>query len=114
MKTALIVGLSVLASISLFGQSNENQKVEGGWSLVYANNENGTRVSGDLGELISAVRNGEPIRIGWTIEHPTDKSLKVEHFADAKFITILSNYSVFAQIEPIIGQTPSIKDKTLR
>jgi hypothetical protein len=46
MKTALIVGLSVLASISLFGQDNENQKVEDGWSLVYANNENGNRVNG--------------------------------------------------------------------
>jgi hypothetical protein len=113
MKTALIVGLSVLASISLFGQNNENQKVEDGWSLVYANNENGNRVSGDLGKLISAVRNGEPIRIGWTIEHPTDESLKVEHFADAKFITILSDSTVFAQIEPIVGQTPSIKDKTV-
>ena len=61
MKTALIVGLSVFASISLFGQNNENQKNEDGWSLVYANNENGNRVSGDLGKLISAIRNGEPI-----------------------------------------------------
>jgi hypothetical protein len=112
MKTALIIGLSILASISLFGQNNENQKGEDGWTLVYANNENGTKVSGDLGKLISAVRNGEPIRIGWTVEHPTDKSLKVEHFADAKFLTILSDSIVFAQIEPIVGQTPSIKDKT--
>ena len=81
--------------------------------MVYANNENGNRVSGDLGDLIGAVRNGVPIRIGWTIQHPTDKSLKVEHFADAKFITILSDSIVFAQIEPIVGQTPSIKDKNV-
>jgi hypothetical protein len=114
MKTALIVGLSILASISLFGEKKGNQqKVEDGWSLVYSNDENGNRVSGDLGKLISAIRNGEQIRIGWTIEDPTDKSLKVEHSADAKFITILSDSTVFAQIDPIIGQTPSVKDKTV-
>ena len=114
MKTALIVGLSILASIGLFGQNIENQKVEDGWSLVYANNENGNRVSGDLGKLISAIRNGEPIRLGWTVEHPTDKSVKVEHFADAKFITILSDSTVFAQIEPIIGKRPASRTKPLR
>jgi hypothetical protein len=114
MKTALIVGLSILASISLFGEKKGNQqKVEDGWSLVYSNDENGNRVSGDLGKLISAIRNGEQIRIGWTIEDPTNKSLKVEHSADAKFITILSDSTVFAQIDPIIGQTPSVKDKTV-
>jgi hypothetical protein len=113
MKTALLVGLSIFASTGLFGQNKENQKVENGWTLVYANDENGNRVSGDLGKLLTAVRNGEPIRIGWTIEHLTNKSLKVEHFADAKFITILSDSTVFAQIDPIVGQTPSIKDKTV-
>jgi hypothetical protein len=114
MKTALIVGLSILVSISLFGEKKGNQqKVEDGWSLVYSNDENGNRVSGDLGKLISAIRNGEQIRIGWTIEDPTDKSLKVEHSADAKFITILSDSTVFAQIDPIIGQTPIVKDKTV-
>jgi hypothetical protein len=113
MKTALIIVLSIFASAGLFGQNKENQKVEDGWTLVYANDENGNRVSGDLRKLISAVRNGEPIRIGWTIEPPTNKSLKVEHFADAKFITILSDSTVFAQIDPIVGQTPSIKDKTV-
>jgi hypothetical protein len=113
MKTALIIGLSILVAIGLFGQNKENQKVDDGWTLLYANDENGNRVSGDLGKLISAVRNGEPIRIGWTIEDPTNKSLKVEHFADAKFVTILSDSIVFAQIDPIVGQTPSIKDKTV-
>jgi hypothetical protein len=113
MKTALLIGLSILASISLLGEKGNQQKVEDGWSLVYSNEENGNRVSGDLGNLISAIRNGEQIRIGWTIEDPTDKSLKVEHSADAKFITILSDSTVFAQIDSIIGQTPSVKDKTV-
>jgi hypothetical protein len=113
MKTAWLIGLSIFVSPGLFGQNKENQKVENGWALVYANDENGNRVSGDLEKLLSAVRNGEPIRIGWTIEPPANKSLKVEHFADAKFITILSDSTVFAQIDPIVGQTPSIKDKTV-
>src|SRR4029453_19146368 len=113
MKTPLLIGLSIFVSTGLFGQNKENQKVENGWALVYANDENGNRVSGDLEKLLSAVRNGEPIRIGWTIEPLANKILKVEHFADAKFITILCDSTVFAQIDPIVGQTPSIKDKTV-
>ena len=74
MKTALLIGLSIFVSTGLFGQNKENQKVENGWALVYANDENGNRVSGDLEKLLSAVRNGEPIRIGWTIESRLTKA----------------------------------------
>ena len=82
--------------------------------LGLANDENGNRVSGDLGKLISAVRNGEPLRIGWTIEHPTDKSSKVEHFADAKFITILATAPYSLKSSRSLGKRPASKTKQLR
>ena len=110
MKTRLIFVLSILVSITIYGQQKK-EKAENGWSLVYANDEKGNRLDGDIEKLIALVRNGEAIRISWTIEHPTNKSIKIEHFADAKFVTIMSDSIVFAQIDPIVGQTPNIKDK---
>jgi len=108
------VGLTIVLAILISATSHAQQKKVGDnfdWTLIYQNDENGNRVLGDLNKLINAVRNGEPIRIGWKIEHPTNKGIKVEHFADAQFITVLSDSVVFAQIEPIVGQTPDIKDK---
>ncbi len=113
LKITLIVCLSFFLSIESFGQKLKERKAASGWNLVYANDENGKGLAGDLGALIRAIRNGEPVRISWTIEHPTNKSIKVEHFADAKFVTILSDSVVFAQIDPIVGQTPNFRDKLI-
>lgn len=99
----------VIFSITMYGQ--QNAKHESAWGLVYANDENGNRLFGDIKNLIAIVRKGESLRIGWIIEHPTNKSIRIEHFADAKFITIMSDSIVFAQIDPIVGQTPSTKDR---
>lgn len=107
MRTAFVTSIAMLLSISLLAQGGAGRE----WSLVYANDENGKKTEGDLTKLISLVRKGQPIRIGWTIESSTNKSLKVEHIADAAFITVMSDSIVFAQITPIIGQSPSIKDK---
>lgn len=109
MKKGLLIIMVLLSSTALFGQREKKH----GWSLVYANDENGNKTAGDIKRLIQAIRNGESIRIGWTItfEHPTLKNLKVEHFADAKFITILSDTVVFTQIDPIVGQEPGFKEK---
>jgi hypothetical protein len=110
MKPGIVFLLSILISIGTYAQQKDG-KADARWSLVYANDENGNRLAGDIKKLMTVVRDGEPIRISWTIEHPTNKSIKVEHFADAKFITILSDSVVFAQIDAIVGQTPSVKDK---
>lgn len=110
MKKTFIASLLFFISIATFGQK-QNPTIESEWSLVYSNDENGNAVAGDLRKLIDAVRNGETVRISWTIEHPTNKNIKVEHFADATFITILCDSTVFTQIDPIVGQTPSVRDK---
>ncbi len=83
------------------------------WQLLYSNDENGKSLAGDINSLIKAVRNGEEIRIYWSSQRPNDPTIKVEHFADAKFLTILSDTVVFAQIDPIIGQSPSFKNQTI-
>lgn len=110
MRNVVATGIAVFLSISLLAQGGAGRE----WSLIYANDENGKKTEGDLARLISLVRKGQPIRIGWTIENPTNKSLKVEHVADAAFITVMSDSVVFAQITPIVGQSPSSKDKLIK
>jgi hypothetical protein len=100
----------LLVAVSPFVPAR-SRAANGAWTLVYANDDRGRRVSGDIGNLIASVRRGDRIRIGWTIQSPSNAANKVEHVADATFLTILSDDTVFAQIDPIVGQTPSVSDR---
>ncbi len=98
----------------LFISSGISAQEHPNWELIFANDENGKAISGHINDLVDAVRNGEELRIYWSSESKSDPSKKVEHFASAKFLTILSDRIVFAQIDPIIGQTPSFENQTLQ
>ncbi|AXT60372.1 hypothetical protein D1816_08410 [Aquimarina sp. AD10] len=78
-----------------------------GWQKVFQNDENGETIFGDKSKLIDAVRLGYPIRIGWG-------SNRVEHVADADFLTIFEGEEVFAQIKTILGQAPRIDGDSLK
>lgn len=111
-KELLMKGLALLLllfiSLPLFAQQNNN------WKLIYHNDKDGKTIEGKLDDLIEAVRQGEKIRIYWSSQRKSDPTKKVEHFADAKFLTVLSDTIVFAQIDPIIGQTPSFEKQTIQ
>ena len=83
-----------------------NLNAQRSWKLTYQNDESGNTLFGDMSTLVAAVRDGKSLRVGWKSQSPSDPKRKVEHVADAKFLTILSDNIVFAQIDPIIGQTP--------
>ncbi len=83
------------------------------WKLIYHNNEEGQGVEGDISILIQAVRDGKEIRLAWWAQSPTDPKRKVEHLADAAFLTIMSDSIVFGQIKPIYGQTPDFDAFTI-
>ena len=102
MKKSLLI-----IAMMLFTTLTYSQK----WTLVYQNDAQGETVSGSLEDLRSAVRDGLPIRIGWQAQSSTNPKIKVEHVADAKFLTIMSDEVVFAQIDPIVGQTPDFDDQ---
>jgi len=78
-----------------------------GWQKVFQNDENGETTFGDKSKLLDAVRLGYPIRIGWG-------SNRVEHVADADFLTIFEGEEVFAQIKSIVGQAPRIDGDSLK
>lgn len=101
-KIGLItLGMIIFSCSFILGQKK--------WDLLYENSAQGKTVMGNLEDLITAVRNGEPIRIYWSFQHPKDSIIKVEHTADAKFCTIMSDRIVLAQIDPIIGQIPDFE-----
>ncbi|WP_139135233.1 hypothetical protein [Roseivirga sp. 4D4] len=77
------------------------------WQLVYRNDAEGNTVFGDKSQLLDAVRNGLPIRIGFGGRSRIDSTRSVEHVADAQFLSILDGDEVFAQITQIIGQAPA-------
>lgn len=79
------------------------------WGVVYQNDAEGNKMKGSMEALIQAVRDGLPMRVAWSGQSKTDPRIKVEHVADAKFLTIMSDEVVFVQIDPIIGQTPDFE-----
>lgn len=83
------------------------QPSQAGWQKVFQNDAEGNAVFGNKTDLMDAVRLGYPIRIGWG-------SNRVEHVADADFLTIFDGEEVFAQIKSIIGQAPRIDGDSLK
>ncbi|MDW3650297.1 MAG: hypothetical protein R8P61_24700 [Bacteroidia bacterium] len=80
---------------------------QAGWQKVFQNDAEGNAVFGNKAQLMDAVRLGYPIRIGWG-------SNRIEHVADADFLTIFEGEEVFAQIRSIIGQAPRIDGDSLK
>lgn len=94
----------LLLSVTACQSSNETK---GGWQKVFQNDQDGKAMFGKKDLLLDAVRLGYPIRIGWG-------SNRVEHVADAEFLTIFQGKEVFAQIKTIVGQAPSIQNDSLK
>ncbi|MGD1947949.1 MAG: hypothetical protein ACFB0A_17220 [Croceivirga sp.] len=99
----LLIGVFVL----LFYSCETSSSTNGGWQMIYRNDANGQPVFGDKSKLMEAVRLGYPVRIGWG-------TTRVEHVADADFLTIFEGKEVFAQIKTIVGQAPKINGDSLK
>jgi hypothetical protein len=57
------------------------------------------RIVGDRKALLSAIRRGSPVRVGWG-EAAADSAWSVEEFAGTSFVNIMAKHDVVAQIEP--------------
>ena len=90
------------------------QAQETPWQVVYANDEDGNAIAGEISHLRAAVRLGYPIRVGWGYQRPNSESISVEHVAEAQFLTIMSQEHVLAQITPILGQLPVFDESLIR
>ncbi len=109
MKILYLFSLLLFLSKSLLSAQDS-------WELIFENDADGKVIRGALPTLISAIQNGEPIRISWKMWHQGSDSLYVEHSAPAKFTTILHSPNgivVTAQIDPIVGQVPYIEEASV-
>ncbi|WP_299431834.1 hypothetical protein [uncultured Aquimarina sp.] len=111
-RNIVILLMVVLGSSCNTGKQKESSTSESkGWQMVYANDDKGNALSGDLNDLKKAVRQGCEIRVGWGIYNEYKKDglklvVQVEHTAEAQFLTISKGH-VFAQLSKIMGQAPS-------
>ena len=73
--------------------------------VLLKTNFTGQVTEGTIDNLISEIRKGKEIRIGWQLDFDNDGNVDIEHWIDANFISILNGH-VFNQIEPIYRQIP--------
>ena len=102
-KYHLLFLMFFLVFISCNTADESNQ----GWQLVFRNDVTGQTTFGDKAKLIDAVRLGYPVRIGWG-------GNRIEHVAEAEFLTVFQGEEVFAQTKTIIGQQPQIDNDSLK
>ena len=100
MKKIVISLVFILFEVSAFAQE---------WTLVYEHDAQGQAIQGNKQELISAVRAGKDIKLGWKMG-AGERS--VEHYAEVQFLSIIKD-EVFGQITKILSQRPSLEKVTI-
>ncbi len=92
--------LIFLAGTNTYAQSEKN------WVLIYENGEDGQALSGNKQDLIEAVQNADDIKVSWVHVISEEPLQKIEHTAEANYVTIINDETVLAQLKPFIGQSP--------
>ncbi len=99
MKTFLAPLLLLI--LSLTGCTTTPQQPQATWQLAFHHKAGGEAIAGSKQALIEAVRAGNEVRVYL-------KGRRVEHLVDANFMTLFGG-EVFAQIDKIRGQAPSLE-----
>ena len=108
MNSRVIASSVVLTLCWLVRPAAAQQPAATAWRLIFAVDSAGHTTNGDKAQLLTAVRAGRPVRVGWRVSWRTadGASGTLEHVAAASFLTI-HHGEVFAQTAPILGQRPS-------
>jgi len=73
--------------------------------LLYRHDADGQPVAGSIEALLSAIREGQSIRLGWGFSRELKgKELKLEHLIEPVFITAVNEKDVSAQLPEHIAQ----------
>ena len=97
----IFLSLSVVAFTAETTYTQPKLKPRAGWQAVYQHDENGKPLQGSVEDLITAVRNGYNIRIGWGWQRTLGDSLvRLEHVAYPVFVSVIQERHVSAVIEP--------------
>ncbi len=86
----------------------KENKSQDQWQLAFENDANGDAISGSKTELISGLKKGAELRVGFGNHERT------WHLTDAAFISIIDDKEVYAQVMRIVGQKPVRTDTSSR
>lgn len=87
--------LSVLIFF-IFILSCQNQS-SSNWEVAFKNAKDETTLQGSKAELINAIRQGLPIKIGWGSK---GKNHRIEHLSDPIWLAVLDEQEVIAHLSP--------------
>ena len=73
----------------------------------------GNVLSGSIDDLKKNIREGKTIRVGWQLDFDNDGKVDVEHWAPARFLTIIGEH-VYTQIDEISAQGITAKRDGIR
>jgi len=73
--------------------------------IVLKTDFDGAVIEGSIEKLISEIRAGHSIRVGWGLDFDRDKKQDLEHWVDAEFLSIMNGH-VYNQIQSIHQQMP--------
>ena len=94
----------ILAVLILMSSCTQNKHTEiKGWSLVYKNDLNGAKISGDKEKLRKALESGCEVRVSWAFKLSNNQ--EIMHVTEAAFLSVYFD-EVFAQTESIVRQIP--------
>ncbi|CAL2077386.1 conserved hypothetical protein [Tenacibaculum sp. 190524A05c] len=108
-----IMILLILSVISCH-KVNDKKNNFSSWKLIYKIDPNGNKIKGSKELLITAVKNGTPVRIGWKLISKKDTTKSVEHVIDTNLLTILNEEELFVQLNSFYAQKPSLKRDSLK
>ena len=110
--------LSLFAiSFIFFVSCNQQVSTDSGWKAVYKHDEQGNPLSGSLDSLISGIRNGYDVRVGWGWERALgDSIVRLEHMAEPLFLSIIQeqNVSVVIDPHPLLSSYLNLQEQTMR
>ena len=83
--------------VFLFLLSCNIEEKHSGYRLVYKNDKEGNTLSGSKQNLISHIRSGADIKIGWGTK---GKTHTIEHLSEPIWIAVLDESEVIAHLDP--------------
>ena len=84
-------------AITLLFSCSGNQPQQNKWRIVLKTDKDGTVLKGSKLELISAIRSGQDLKIGWGGKR---EDLSIEHLSTPIWLAVLSEKEVMAHLDP--------------
>lgn len=112
-----ILALSIMTAILVSCQGSKTELSPTGWRMVYKNDREGNPVAGSMDDLISGIRNGYSIRVGWGWEREHgDSTLRLEHMAEPLFLSLIQekDVSVVIDAHPLLDNYIGIDQQKFR